>query len=787
MFGRWDATVQFAGSGLMIEIDTQRLLEYWIARIERDLTPFIDPGTNLILESQGRTISASWEQRGAPTAATFSVSLEAGARVTVSNQQMAYSTFFASPQMSDLMGLAKMILQTEKGGIYVDTQARLSDHPTTPARSAIDVLNVTAKQRPDDATLVVMVIGEAGAGKTSVLRQLVRLQAEAYTRGKTECLYLYVNAQGRALARFNEALATELQDLRASLTYHSISTLVRLGILVPVIDGFDELLGVGGYDDAFSSLASFIEELNGLGCLLASARSTYYEQEFVSRANRVSSLGSQVWTQVPVEVLAWDEPQVNEYIRLLCSSKALPISQGSEVQSRVYEALSGPNQPLRNKPLFVSKTVDLVLEGVSLSAEADLLEVLVDFYLNRERTEKLLDRNEMPLLDARHLRHLMIDVAEEMWNQETRELDRRSIREVAEYVLVGDGVSDNAMRVVVDRMANLAFLTPSGRPGSVAFEHETFFSYFLAHRFCEHMARDAAFPTLLLSRSILPPAVAEYAVRLLAKVTPRPSIASLIRSLGEAGAKPSTRLGQVRENAGTIARTLLVEAAANFRDGLTEQIELRHLTFPGVAFPGVTLVACELDDVEFRRTDLSRTRFMNCSSANSLFIEPIVDIASTRLELAGFDWTTQLVGLRIRDGGTLTQVFDPAQIHAALIRIGAVAEGAPAQSTIREVASTERALLEKFVRAYSRSNPVCTSDDHMHNVFSHPSWGEMQDLLVRSGVVSIETRTSSGPKRREFLRRQVLAEEILAGANRSANVPESVHVFWTMFEKAFPK
>ena len=95
-----------------------------------------------------------------------------------------------------------------------------------------------------DSTRVIMVTGEAGAGKTQVLQELVRRQADNYLRGKTHKLFLYVNAQGRALARLNEALATELQDLRVSLTYHSVATLARVGILIPIIDGFDELLGV---------------------------------------------------------------------------------------------------------------------------------------------------------------------------------------------------------------------------------------------------------------------------------------------------------------------------------------------------------------------------------------------------------------------------------------------------------------------------------------------------------------------------------------------------------------
>src|SRR5690606_16070721 len=122
---------------------------------------------------------------------------------------------------------------------------------------------------------------------------------------------------GRALSRFNEALGSELDDLRAKPTYHAVTTLVRVGLIVPVIDGFDELLGMSGYDEAFGSLSAFVEELDGEGCLIASARSAYYEEEFLSRANRSSALGSQAWRQVAIRIQDWGDEQIGEFVSAL--------------------------------------------------------------------------------------------------------------------------------------------------------------------------------------------------------------------------------------------------------------------------------------------------------------------------------------------------------------------------------------------------------------------------------------------------------------------------------------
>ena len=254
---------------------------YWNERIRHDLASFGDPGASVDVDGSERTFRASWIMRGEPEEATFSVSRDQGVWVTASGaSRVPYRTFVSGPGMADLRHVAQMIQSAQKPMLFIPTRAEAP----TQSGPAIEVLTDLLGEEAE-ATRVTMVTGGAGAGKTCVLRELVRRQAEAYLSGRTSRLLLYVNAQGRPLARLNEALATELQDLKVGLTYHSVAVLAQLGVLVPVIDGFDELLGVSGYDDAFSSLAGFLEQLHGDGQILASARSTYYE-EGVSRKGR---------------------------------------------------------------------------------------------------------------------------------------------------------------------------------------------------------------------------------------------------------------------------------------------------------------------------------------------------------------------------------------------------------------------------------------------------------------------------------------------------------------------
>ena len=372
----------------------RELLDYWRNRIEQDLAPFADPGTTLEVAMTGRAVTVRWEMRAEHKEALFFLSAGLDSvQVSFGGRTYSYSSFLASEGMADLRTTARMILQAAGTGPYVQTKARLiGPGGRGDPVPAVALMQEALAAPSGSATRILFVTADAGAGKTVVLRELVKTQALAYQQSRTACLYLYVNAQGRALARFHEALATELNELRSTIPHHAIAPLVRAGIVVPIIDGFDELLGVGGYDDAFASLSAFIEELDGYGQLVASARSAYYEDEFISRASSSSLLGSQAWEVTAVAVAPWGPAERNGFVTLV-----VPEGERAEVSQKVETAVAR-NEELLRKPFFVAKTVDLLKKGINVGEGADLLAQLVTAYLDRERTEKLLDANLNPLL-----------------------------------------------------------------------------------------------------------------------------------------------------------------------------------------------------------------------------------------------------------------------------------------------------------------------------------------------------------------------------------------------------
>jgi len=101
-------------------------------------------------------------------------------------------------------------------------------------------------------------------------------------------------------------------------------------------------------------------------------------------------------------------------------TEPLPRISEAEFFQRMRSAFADEaNRPLREKPFFVAKAADSVLNGIQFGHQG-LLAQLAASYIERERTEKLLDKSEKPLLTAAQITKIVQLVCDEMWLQETR-------------------------------------------------------------------------------------------------------------------------------------------------------------------------------------------------------------------------------------------------------------------------------------------------------------------------------------------------------------------------------
>lgn len=763
---------------------------YWIDRMRSDLASFCDPGSKIDITREKRNIVANWVMHGKERHDVFNVRLDRGIAHIANQKEQSYSAFLAGPDMADLRHMALMVRSLfSRSRLFVDTQAQMSYNESNSKNSAaVDLLSNLVANEDFDLTRVVMVTGEPGSGKTQVLREFVGRAAVDYLDGKTSKLPLYVNAQGRALARLTEAFATELQDLKVGLTYHSIAALTRLGLLIPVIDGFDELLAVTGYDDAFDSLDIFLGELGGEGQLIASARSVYYEEEFRSRFNRKSEYAGR-WEHVSVRVKNWLPKQREAYLAKYFAQHAISSLRSDEIKKKISR-ISKTNNRMIAKPLFLSRTVDLLYRNPNFNIRPDnLLGELVRGFLEREQQEKLLDRHSNPLLSIEQIDFLLCELAQEMWNQETRVLDAVSVREITEYVLSSEwDLPDSVQQRVIKRSPTLAFLDSSenngNRPG-IAFEHEAFFFYFLARSIVSKI-KEGAELRRLLSRS---PLAQDVAVRIASELRKsgqridqairnpaQEELQILLRTLGRAGKVEGLRTTQIRENSGLITMELLREYAK--KNGEISDITIQSTVFPGGDLKGIILKKCKLADVWLRRTDLTETKFVNCEADDVYLEEPCLNQESTLLELSGLDPTRNVAGIMSIRGNKIESIYAPTAVTRELVACGLPHDEIPNVEQ-REVPLEYVELMERLLRIYRRSNPICLDRNTpaTRELLRYKKWEKVKRLLLRHGIVEREERQTGGTKK-EFLRRNFRPEQIMSGLDKASLVDSRVRNFW---------
>ena len=441
--------------------------------IERDIQAFADPGTEPLVDKE----LVYWEQDGQERSATLvGVPGSDLPDLVIDGVQMSYQEFLAGPHMASLKRLAQFMPKTIRADDYIPTRASTADRDI---RRADELISSLACERLRyGSSRIVLVHGEAGSGKTMALKRMTIDRASQSRRPSNSPLFFYIDVQGRALSSLDDAMARDLQDLRSRFSYDAVPTLVRNGLIVPVIDGFDELLGTGGYEDAYSSLAALVSQLDGCGAVIASARSAFFDyNSFRENAKRFSGDGSVSYDIEMVHIEPWTDEDAEKLVRKRTEDRSI-LERFRELR----EGMDNANRQLLGKPFYVSQITNLLLSGERIDSKEMILDKLVDTFVKREYS-KLRNKEGSPLLSLSGHHEFLVRLAEEMWWLETRHLDAETVRAWMELVLEELGVPEEDARQIRTRVPTYAFLTTTGaRRNTLRFEHEVFYGYFLAEK-----------------------------------------------------------------------------------------------------------------------------------------------------------------------------------------------------------------------------------------------------------------------------------------------------------------
>ncbi len=672
----------------------------------------------------------------------------------------AFADFLRSEDVANFDQLASEIVRSNPPfPNFVPTNAEVRDpsDEVDERELAPDALLALVDAGRIDAngeTELCFVKGSPGTGKTTLLREATRRQAERYVAGESDFLLLYVTAQGRELSNLRDAFASELDDLGGPFGKRAIDPLCRRGLLVPVIDGFDELLGTAGYSGAFAALQELFDGLNGLGAVVVSARSAFYELEFVGRLDSTSSRNHVSISTV--DLRPWSESQLVRFLK--GTANGLTAEEIAEAFDRID---NDADKSLLTRPFFAGQFPEYLRSGADTS-DSSLVDFLIASYVARE-SGKLTDSNGSPIMSADGHYRLLEFAAEEMWTGEKRTLPISDLEAIADLVGGEVNLTQANVEQLQRKLTSYAGFGAT-RTGEFQFEHEVYFEHFLGRRIGRYLSEgcfddiDAIMAGGVLSLDSLRTTLAD---RLSG---PLPT-----RLLTADNARHSENIRRNR------ASMVLVLAQMNSQ-GLNS-LEVTGLAFYGLSFGGVTFRDVVFEDCEFSMCNFASTQFIDCTTLSSRFHRLQIDARSI-LDIDGIT-DASTVSMLVTE---TAELYDPQFIARALTNHGAPsAKSAFDMSQLSDSAQKLIRLLDRLVTAFRRTTLLFDDSDrakrHQRKLVTNPDWSMLKHILEETGCIDVDRAFAMSGRRCDVIRLCVPAEELVQGRGlRSRNT--QVAAFW---------
>jgi len=719
--------------------------------MRRDIATFADPGTEVQITERSMTWIRSREE--------FSVQLVRRAagfpNILYNGREYSYTSFLASEALADLKDLAATICSTTKppeNFIPVYAKIDLEDESTPQVREASELLlkqTLDPSSLPIAATRVLFVHGNAGTGKTSALLHVTRLQAQRYIQGQANTLLLYLDAQGKGLSQLEDVMARALQDLRAKFTYHSVAALARRRCVVPIVDGFDELIGPSSAREAFANLSQFLAQLDCEGALVASSRSAFIDYRILhERAAELAASLRISYEILPVEILLWEEAAITKF----CQDR----TPGSDQLLRRILSLRGSQAwELVRKPFFLKKICDIIEEGGDVDVAKDVTGQVIDAVLMREAS-KLRDQRGKELLSPDQHRVFCEALADEMWWLGTPELDCESVRLIAQLIAEQYGLAERDAKTLVDRsIAHGALTVVLGRlPEKRAFEHELFRFEFQAGSLAKQLEAGTDTSRDYIQRAELPLEVVSR-VPFYGATAP-PSITKILSDLSAAVAEaPNSQFANI--NAGSLASALIRN-----RKDLPDGLKLVGFYLRSHDFGACHLRSAQIQRCIFERVNLEMARVENCEVDDSQFIGCLMGHSTrwtgTKLEVGQFSGISRI------SQGIRTDTYDPKEIERILRGCGAVLLGsveAPEETTL-PVENQARVRVVERLLTHARTHFYISVEEpwFRNNLSNDAAWSEVEKLLKKHHLLE-EVQLSKSGRPEEFLRLTTAPDKVL--------------------------
>lgn len=346
---------------------------------------------------------------------------------------------------------------------------------------------------------IYFVSGEAGVGKTYNLIKIAeeRLEqlaesnpGEKYFEGPA---YLYVSCSGSGYKGLKQIINNEIIETR-NLTFDSASALIRAGLLVIIVDGFDELISDAGYNDALEVLDPILRKIGTHGTLVISARSAYQANQYQESLKRNDTLLGPIDHHF-VELNRWSLPDINTIFD--ANPEWVPfLNMNVNEKSLLGIPYFAKSFHLYASTFFEENSKHGNEQAQDYAIDADLRGLLIDEYLKREVKKISTDDRLKFTVNADMLRTVYSEIAGLMLEQETRHLDFTDFQLACETAL-NLTEPDGRHAALLSRLTVLCGMSVSYSPAdpeerAFSFSHEVFYEYFIGKNLETEIKRQSA-------------------------------------------------------------------------------------------------------------------------------------------------------------------------------------------------------------------------------------------------------------------------------------------------------
>lgn len=517
-------------------------------------------------------------------------------------------------------------------GRFLDQLVRPEGSVEVDCENAVETLRASIDSRLAGFTSATYLTSDAGEGKTTVLGYLAKQQAKAFKERKTNWLLLPVPLGGKAFLHFDDVvIAALVNKYRFSFFYYeAFIELVKLGVVVPAFDGFEEMFVETSSGEAISALGNLVNALGSEGSVVIAARKAYFDyQSFRTQAKLFDSVGKHDVAFSRISLERWGRTQFLQ----------LANSWGIKGSENLYEALVErltADHPLLTRAVLASRLIEEAIQTDDTdklvqklgSAPKDYFHTFVNTIVEREAREKWTDKSGepfKPLLSVEEHHDLLGLVAAEMWGSGVEVLRADVLDIVSDLFCEQKKLGAAVVRQVKERLKQHALITISrASRGQYAFDHEDFRNFYLGESLGRSLATGRTHDVhAILKAGTLSTIAVEQACLLLARSTIGASaVVQLLQSLAES----ELPMSYVRENCGalvmylvtahrlsglSVSKMTMVASALSSR--VLDGVSFVDCYFQPTSVAGSKLQKCEFLRCEFERLEIARDASLSCS------------------------------------------------------------------------------------------------------------------------------------------------------------------------------